>query len=91
MYGIPFESANKKVDIATEPTKDEYGNVNIFSYGDILDEMKNDVQLYADSMSDNAVDFAEQLEDRIIEEYNKSKGDGDFLDSFFDNFTGDDE
>lgn len=91
LNGIPFESANKIVDIATEPTIDEYGNVNIFSYGDILDEMKNDVQLYADSMSDNAVDFAEQLEDRIIEEYNKSKSDGDFLDSFFDNFTGDDE
>ena len=85
LNGIPFESANKIVDIATEPTIDEYGNVNIFSYGDILDGLKNDVQFYADSMQDNALDFAEQLENKILEEYNKGKNDLDFLDSFFDN------
>lgn len=87
LNNIPFESANKLVDIATEPTIDEYGNVNIFSYGDILDNLKNDVQFYADTMQDNAMNYAEELEDRILEEYNKKHSDGDFLDSFFDSFS----
>lgn len=80
---IPFESANKLVDIATQPTIDEYGNVNIFSYGDILDNFKNDVMTAGDTMDMDSADFAEYLEDYLLNAWN-SKGDasGDFLDRF---------
>lgn len=83
---IPFESANKIVDIATDPTIDEYGNVNIFSYGDILDDFKADVEKIGDEIGTNAVDYAENLEDYLLNCWNtKRSADGSgLLDRFID-------
>ena len=83
---IPFESANKIVDIATDPTIDEYGNVNIFSYGDILDDFKADVEKIGDEIGTNAVDYAQNLEDYLLNCWNsKHSADGSgLLDRFID-------
>lgn len=83
---IPFESANKIVDIATDPTIDEYGNVNIFSYGDILDDFKADVEKIGDEIGANAVDYARNLEDYLLNSWNsKRSADGSgLLDRFID-------
>lgn len=83
---IPFESANKIVDIATDPTIDEYGNVNIFSYGDILDDFKADVEKIGDEIGTNAVDYAKNLEDYLLNSWNsKRSADGSgLLDRFID-------
>lgn len=85
LNNIPFESANKIVDLATSPTIDEYGNVNIFSYGTILDKYKNDIQMIGDDMKQNAKDYAQQLEDVLMSEIAKiANGKNDtFLDRFF--------
>lgn len=83
---IPFESANKIVDIATDPTIDEYGNVNIFSYGKILDDFKADVEKIGDEIGTNAVDYAKNLEDYLLNSWNtKRSADGNgLLDRFID-------
>lgn len=83
---IPFESANKIVDIATNPTIDEYGNVNIFSYGDILDDFKSDVEQAGDLMGENALEYAQNLEDYLLNSWNtKRSADGSgLLDRFLD-------
>ena len=83
---IPFESANKIVDIATNPTIDEYGNVNIFSYGEILDDFKADVEKIGDEIGTNAVNYAQNLEDYLLNSWNtKRSADGSgFLDRFID-------
>lgn len=83
---IPFESANKIVDIATDPTIDEYGNVNIFSYGEILDDFKADVEKIGDEIGTNAVDYAKNLEDYLLNSWNsKRSADGSgLLDRFID-------
>ena len=84
---IPFESANKIVDIATNPTIDEYGNVNIFSYGDILDDFKADVEQIGEEIGTNAVDYAQNLEDYLLNSWNsKRSADGSGL---LDRFIGD--
>ena len=83
---IPFESANKIVDIATNPTIDEYGNVNIFSYGEILDNFKTDVEQIGDEIDTNAVNYAQNLEDYLLNSWNdKHTADGSgLLDRFID-------
>ena len=83
---IPFESANKIVDIATDPTIDEYGNVNIFSYGEILDDFKSDVEKIGDEIGNNAVEYAKNLEDYLLNSWNtKRNADGSgLLDRFID-------
>ena len=83
---IPFESANKIVDIATDPTIDEYGNVNIFSYGEILDDFKADVEQIGDEIGTNAIDYAQNLEDYLLNSWNtKRNADGSgLLDRFID-------
>lgn len=83
---IPFESANKIVDIATNPTIDEYGNVNIFSYGEILDDFKADVEKIGDEIGTNAVDYAKNLEDYLLNSWNSRRSaDGSgLLDRFLD-------
>lgn len=81
---IPFESANKIVDIATEPTIDNYGNVNIFSYGEILDTFKNDVMTTENEMERNGERYAENLEQQlrnVISTISTSLN-GGFLDRF---------
>lgn len=84
LNNIPFESANKIVDLATEPTIDEYGNVNIFSYGDILDTYKNDVMSTELEMLKNASKYAENLESQLRNAINTISANlnGGFLDRF---------
>lgn len=84
LNGIPFESANKIVDLATEPTIDNYGNVNIFSYGEILDTFKNDVMTTENEMERNGERYAENLEQQlqnVISTISTSLN-GGFLDRF---------
>lgn len=84
LNNIPFESANKIVDLATEPTIDEYGNVNIFSYGEILDTFKNDVMTTENEMERNGERYAENLEQQlqnVISTISTSLN-GGFLDRF---------
>lgn len=81
---IPFESANKIVDLATSPTIDEYGNVNIFSYGEILDTFKNDVMQTENDLEKNAERYAENLESQLQNVINtiSTSLNGGFLDRF---------
>lgn len=84
LNNIPFESANKIVDLATEPTIDNYGNVNIFSYGEILDTFKNDVMSTELEMVKNSKEYAENLESQlknVIDTISTSLN-GGFLDRF---------
>lgn len=84
LNNIPFMSANKIVDLATSPTIDEYGNVNIFSYGSILERFKSDVSIVKDSMKENAEDLAQELESKLQAEINRLANSGEnFLDRFF--------
>lgn len=81
-----FESANKLVDIATNPTIDEYGNVNIFSYGSILDTFRNDVAQIENDMNLTQTEYEQELEKRLQEVANdmlNSKSYLNFLDRFF--------
>lgn len=84
LNNIPFESANKIVDLATSPTIDEYGNVNIFSYGDILDTFKNDVMQTENDLEKNAERYAENLESQLQNVINtiSTSLNGGFLDRF---------
>lgn len=59
---IPFDSANRLVDMATSPQISENGTVNIFSYGSILDAFKSDVEQYGDSMATDSEEYAKELE-----------------------------
>lgn len=84
LNNIPFESANKIVDLATDPTIDNYGNVNIFSYGEILDTFKNDVMTTENEMERNGKRYAENLEQQlqnVISTISTSLN-GGFLDRF---------
>lgn len=84
LNNIPFESANKIVDLATEPTIDNYGNVNIFSYGEILDTFKNDVMTTENELERNGERYAENLEQQlqnVISTISTSLN-GGFLDRF---------
>lgn len=84
LNNIPFESANKIVDLATEPTIDNYGNVNIFSYGEILDTFKNDVMSTELEMEKNGEEYAENLENQLKSVINtiSTSLNGGFLDRF---------
>lgn len=84
LNNIPFESANKIVDLATEPTIDNYGNVNIFSYGEILDTFKNDVMNTESEMKKNSKEYAENLENQLKNAINtiSTSLNGAFLDRF---------
>ena len=85
LNNIPFESANKIVDIATSPTIDEYGNVNIFSYGEILDTFKNDVMTTESEFEQKGETYAEKLEELLRGVVNTiaTSLNGGFLDRFF--------
>lgn len=84
LNNIPFMSANKIVDLATEPTIDEYGNVNIFSYGSILERFKSDVETVKYSMKENAEELAQELESKLQSAINNLINSGEhFLDRFF--------
>lgn len=82
---IPFESANKIVDLATNPNIDEYGNVNIFSYHEILDRFKGDVFSTGRDIEQNGKEYAKQLEDLLQDAINKIDNDADnLIDRFID-------
>lgn len=84
LNNIPFMSANKIVDLATDPTIDEYGNVNIFSYGSLLERFKSDVSIVKDSMKKNTVELAQELESKLQAEIDRIANNGEnFLDRFF--------
>lgn len=84
LNNIPFESANKIVDLATSPTIDEYGNVNIFSYGEILDSFKNDVMQTKNDIEENSKRYADNLEMQLQNVINtiSTSLNGGFLDRF---------
>lgn len=84
LNNIPFMSANKIVDLATDPTIDEYGNVNIFSYGSLLEKFKSDVSIVKDSIKENAEEIAQELESKLQAELDRLANSGEnFLDRFF--------
>lgn len=62
---IPYEMANNIIDIATDPSIDEYGNVNIFSYGAILDKFRNDVMTVKREMNTDKEYYERDLEAKL--------------------------
>lgn len=86
--GISFEGANKIVGLATQPEISENGEINIFNYSNILENIKSDVMQEQKSNLDNADSYGNELEEKIIHaletEINTMSHNGDtFLDRFF--------
>lgn len=89
--GISFDGANKIIGLATEPEISENGEINIFSYSSILENVKSDVMLSQKSNLDNVDSYGKELEEKIIQaleteihRYNNGGGvDNNFLDRFF--------
>lgn len=89
--GISFEGANKIIGLATEPEISENGDINIFHYSSILDNIKSDVMQEQTSNLDSVDSYGNELEERIIHsleneihKYNKGGSfDNNFLDRFF--------
>ena len=89
--GISFEGANKIIGLATEPEISETGELNIFQYSSILENIKSDVMQEQKSDLDNVDNYGNELEERIIHsleneihKYNRGGGfDNNFLDRFF--------
>ena len=90
-FGISFEGANKIVGLATEPEISENGEINIFNYSNILENIKSDVMQEQKSNLDNVDSYGKELEEKIIHalenevhRYNSGGGfDDNFLDRFF--------
>ncbi len=84
---IPFESANKIVDLATNPQIDQYGNVNIFHYQNILDNLKSDLMETERNYVEDSNEYAKELETRLKQAIdntvNKLYEQLSFLDRFF--------
>lgn len=89
--GVSFEGANKIIGLATEPEISENGEINIFSYSSILENIKSDVMLEQKSNLDSVDSYGNELEQKIIHalenelhRYNNGGGfDDNFLDRFF--------
>ena len=89
--GISFEGANKIIGLATQPEISENGELNIFQYSSILENIKSDVMQEQTSNLDSVDSYGNELEERIIHslenevhKYNKGGGfDNNFLDRFF--------
>lgn len=86
--GISFEGANKIIGLATEPEISENGEINIFNYSNILENIKSDVMREQETGLDNVDSYGNELEQKIIHaletEINNWSGNGDtFLDRFF--------
>ena len=89
--GISFEGANKIVGLATQPEISENGEINIFSYSSILENIKSDVMREQQSGLDSVDSYGNELEEKIIQsleneihKYNRGGGfDDNFLDRFF--------
>lgn len=63
--GIPFDNANRIVDLATSPQIDNNGNINIFNYSSILDSFRNDVMTSGDIMEMESEEYADYLEEQL--------------------------
>ena len=91
--GVSFEGANKIIGLATEPEISENGEINIFNYSSILENIKSDVMLEQKSNLDSVDSYGNELEEKIIHaleteihRYNNGMGfgvDDNFLDRFF--------
>ena len=89
--GISFEGANKIVGLATQPEISENGELNIFNYSSILENIKSDVMREQQSGLDSVDSYGNELEEKIIQalenevhKYNSGSGfDNNFLDRFF--------
>jgi hypothetical protein len=88
--GISFDGANKIIGLATEPEISENGEINIFNYSGILDNIKSDVMLSQKSNLDSVDSYGNELEEKIIQalenvvhSHNMSGIDDSFLDRFF--------
>ena len=89
--GVSFEGANKIVGLATQPEISENGEINIFNYSSILENIKSDVMREQQSNLDNVDSYGNELEEKIIHalenevhRYNSGSGfDDNFLDRFF--------
>lgn len=67
---VPFETANKIIDMATSPTIDQHGNINIFNYRAVLDQFRNDVFASGDAMDSTQADYENDLEQKLQEAIN---------------------
>lgn len=88
--GVSFDGANKIIGLATEPEISENGEINIFSYSSILDDIKSDVMLSQKSNLDSVDSYGNELEAKIIQalenevySHKMSGIDDSFLDRFF--------
>lgn len=86
--GISFDGANKIIGLATEPEISEKGELNIFNYSSILENIKSDVMLEQKSNLDSVDSYGNELESKIIQalesEVHNGRGITDsFLDRFF--------
>ena len=86
--GISFEGANKIIGLATQPEISENGEINIFNYSNILENIKSDVMQEQKSNLDSVDSYGNELEEKIIHaletEINSMSHNGDtFLDRFF--------
>lgn len=94
--GISFEGANKIIGIATEPEISENGDINIFHYSSILENIKSDVMQEQKTDLDSVDSYGKELEEKIIHaletevhRFNNGGGvDDNFLDRFFINKEG---
>ena len=86
--GISFEGANKIIGLATEPEISENGEINIFHYSSILEDIKSDVMQEQKNNLDNVDSYGNELEEKIIHaletEIKTMSHNGDtFLERFF--------
>ena len=90
-FGVSFEGANKIIGLATEPEISENGEINIFNYSSILENIKSDVMQEQKSNLYSVDSYGNELEEKIIRslenelhKYNRGGGfDDNFLDRFF--------
>lgn len=88
--GVSFDGANKIIGLATEPEISENGDINIFHYSSILENIKSDVMQEQKTDLDSVDRYGNELEQKIIQalenELNKYNSGGGFNDNFLDRF-----
>ena len=88
--GVSFDGANKIIGLATEPEISENGDINIFHYSSILENIKSDVMQEQKTDLENGDRYGNELEEKIIHaletELNKYNSGGGFNDNFLDRF-----
>lgn len=93
--GVSFDGANKIIGLATEPEISENGDINIFHYSSILENIKSDVMQEQKTDLDNVDRYGNELEEKIIQalenEVHKYNSGGGFNDNFLDRFFMDKE